>query len=253
MREKDLARIADALISGEIDRSDFVRMIKSEPFRDLGEVKLDLHRTVRKGFPEIIYCPGKSDSQLLSIAEALKGNSMSLLLSRITERQYNLVKEILPDLEFHETARMAGIQATDTEKDPGLVVVTGGSTDVPVAEEAAVTAEYMGCEVKRIYDVGVAGVHRLLSHVEEIQAARVIVAVAGMEGALPGVVAGLVSCPVIGVPTDIGYGANLGGIAPLLTMVNSCAPGVSVVNINNGLGAGYSAALIIRQCFHETS
>jgi len=247
MNDKDLLSFIDKLKDGEIDSSEFLSIIKRAPFKDLGDIKLDTHRAIRHGFAEIVYCPGKSDEQLERISEALAENDENLLFSRINDRQYRIVKEKLPNLKFYPKAAMAGIKREDTEVVPGLIVATGGSSDVPVAEEAAVTAEHMGCTPLRLYDVGVAGVHRLLAHIEELQKAKVIVAVAGMEGALPGVIAGLVSCPVIGVPTDIGYGVNLKGIAPLLTMLNSCATGVTVVNINNGLGAGFTGALIAKQ------
>lgn len=221
--------------------------LKKQPFHDMGEVKLDTHRSARTGFSEVIYCPGKSDEQLRDIAGALKDSRENVLFSRISERQHNVAAEVLPDLNFYAKAKMSGLRRQESLHYKGVTVITAGSSDVPVAEEAAVTAEYMGCDVLRLYDVGVAGLHRLLAHVEQLQTSRAIVAVAGMEGALPTVVGGLVGCPVIAVPTSTGYGVNLGGIAPLLTMLNSCALGVSVVNIDNGLGAGYSAACIVRQ------
>lgn len=247
MRENELTRIAEQLMSGELSKSAFVQIMKADPFKDLGEVKLDTHRTLRKGFPEIIYCPGKSIEQMTSIGEEAAGSNNAVLFSRISREQFELLIKIIPELVYYPAAGMAGIRPEEKGTYKGVIVATGGSSDVPVAEEAALTAEHMSCEVQRIFDVGVAGVHRLLAHVEILQSAKVIIAVAGMEGALPAVISGLVQCPVIGVPTDVGYGANLGGIAPLLTMVNSCAPGVSVVNINNGLGAGYTGALIARQ------
>ncbi|GHS92871.1 1-(5-phosphoribosyl)-5-amino-4-imidazole-carboxylate carboxylase [Synergistales bacterium] len=214
--------------------------------KEIPEVNLDKERSVRTGFSEVIYCPGKSDEQLENIASSLTSSTENVLFSRIVERQYEIIAKILRDAKYYEKARMAGIRRQESPGWKGVAVVTAGSSDVPVAEEAAVTAEYMGCDVLRLYDVGVAGLHRLLSHAEELQAAHAIVAVAGMEGALPTVVGGLVSCPVIAVPTSVGYGVNLGGIAPLLTMLNSCALGVTVVNIDNGLGAGYTAASIVR-------
>lgn len=251
MNEKELISLIEKLKKGEMDTPQFLSTIKSIPFKDLGEIKLDTHRSIRQGFAEIVYCPGKSDEQLQKIAEAMKNTRENLLFSRIDERQYKLLHKDLPELKFYSKASIAGIKRVETGNFKGLIVATGGSSDIPVAEEAAVTAEHMGCDVIRMYDVGVAGVHRLLAHVEILQKARAIVAVAGMEGALPGVVAGLVPCPVIGVPTDVGYGVNLNGIAPLLTMLNSCATGVTVVNINNGLGAGYTGAMIVRQSYHD--
>jgi NCAIR mutase (PurE)-related protein len=211
------------------------------------EVKLDTRRSARTGFSEVIYCPGKSDEQLANIARALRDTRENVLFSRISTDQHGVIAAVLPDAVLHAKARMTGLKRQESPHYRGLTVVTAGSSDVPVAEEAAVTAEYMGCDVVRLYDVGVAGLHRLLAHVEALQASRAIVAVAGMEGALPTVVGGLVSCHVVAVPTSTGYGANLGGIAPLLTMLNSCAMGVTVVNIDNGIGAGYTAAVIVRQ------
>jgi NCAIR mutase (PurE)-related protein len=216
---------------------------------DFGEVKLDTRRSARTGFSEIIYCPGKSDAQLESIARALKDVGENLLFSRITEAQHRVVASILPDAELHRKARLTGVRRQASPHYAGVTVVTAGSSDVPVAEEAAVAAEYMGCDVLRLYDVGIAGIHRLLAHTPELQSSKAIVAVAGMEGALPTVIGGLVSCPVVAVPTSTGYGVCLGGIAPLLTMLNSCAMGVTVVNIDNGIGAGYAAAAIVRQMY----
>jgi len=247
MDEQALLSLIQKVKNGLLDENELVRQIKAMPFRDLGEVKFDTHRALRKGFAEIVYCPGKSESQLESIASALVDAEANILFSRAAARQYEIVRSHLADAVFHEKAGLIGVRRKELPPCPGLTVITAGSSDVPVAEEASVTAEYMGCTVERLYDVGVAGLHRLLAHVDVLQRSRAIVAVAGMEGALPSVVGGLVSCPVIAVPTSTGYGANLGGIAPLLTMLNSCASGVSVMNIDNGLGAGYFAALVVRQ------
>ena len=233
----------------QMEMSEVLSFMKALPFKDIGEVKLDTHRSVRTGFSEIIYCPGKSDEQLVSIARALKNTEENVLFSRVSAYQHSVIASVIPDAVLHAKARLTGIKRMEHPHYQGVTVITAGSSDVPVAEEAAVTAEYMGCDVMRLYDVGVAGLHRLLAHVEELQASKAIVAVAGMEGALPTVVGGLVSCPVFAVPTSTGYGVNLGGIAPLLTMLNSCAMGVSVVNIDNGLGAGYCAANIVRQIY----
>lgn len=247
MDEQDLLSLIRQVKDGLLDENELVRQVKAMPFRDLGEVKFDTHRALRKGFAEIVYCPGKSDSQIDSIASALADTDENILFSRATPHQFDLAKRHLTDSVFHEKARIIGVRRKESPPCHGLTVITAGSSDIPVAEEAAVTAEYMGCAVERLYDVGVAGLHRLLAHVEILQRSLAIVAVAGMEGALPSVVGGLVSCPVVAVPTSTGYGANLGGIAPLLTMLNSCASGVSVMNIDNGLGAGYFAALVVRQ------
>lgn len=248
MDERELRHLADKLRREEISVDSFVKSLKGLPFRDLGEVKLDTHRALRNGFPEIIYCPGKSSDQLERISSALAECPGKALFSRMSEEQYELVLPILPGLEYLKSARMGRLWPDRSEAGQGLLlVVTGGSCDVPVAEEAAVTAEIMGCHVERLFDVGVAGLHRLLAHLDMLLDADAIVAVAGMDGALPGVVAGITSCPVIAVPTSVGYGAALNGIGPLLTMLNSCAMGVSVVNIDNGIGAGYSAALTVKR------
>jgi len=216
---------------------------------EIEEVRLDIKRSARTGFSEIIYCPGKSDEQLTDIARALKDTRENILFSRVSEPQHSVITLVLSDAVFHAKARLTGVRRQENPHYKGVTVITAGSSDVPVAEEAAVTAEYMGCDVTRLYDVGVAGLHRLMAHVDNLQSAKAIVAVAGMEGALPTVVGGLVSCPVVAVPTSTGYGINLGGVAPLLTMLNSCAMGVSVVNIDNGLGGGYLAATIVRQLY----
>ncbi len=247
MNEQLLLTLLRQMKEGTLSEEEMVRAVKAMPFRDMGEVKYDTHRSLRKGFAEIVYCPGKSDAQMETIASSLAGNPETVLFSRATPAHYELVLQHIPDAVYHEKARIISRGKLPDHPIPGLTVITAGSSDVPVAEEAAVTAEYMGCEVVRLYDVGVSGLHRLLAHVEVLQSSRAIVAVAGMEGALPSVVGGLVSCPVVAVPTSTGYGANLGGIAPLLTMLNSCASGVSVMNIDNGLGAGYFAALVVRQ------
>ncbi|HDQ93193.1 MAG TPA: nickel pincer cofactor biosynthesis protein LarB [Synergistetes bacterium] len=248
MDERELRLLADKLRREEISVDSFVRSLKGLPFRDLGEVKLDTHRALRNGFPEIIYCPGKSPEQLERISSALAECPGKALFSRMSEEQYELILPILPDLEYLKNARMGRLWLDRPESGQGLLlVVTGGSCDVPVAEEAAVTAEIMGCNVIRLFDVGVAGLHRLLAHLDMLLDADAIVAIAGMDGALPGVVAGIASCPVVAVPTSVGYGAALNGIGPLLTMLNSCALGVSVVNIDNGIGAGYAAALMMRK------
>ena len=247
MDEGQLIGLIRQVKDGLMDEKELAARIKAMPFRDLGEVKFDTHRALRKGFAEIVYCPGKSAAQLEAIASALAETTGNALFSRASAGQFETVKKHLPDAVFHENARLIGIRRAPSTGITGLTVITAGSSDVPVGEEAAVTAEYMGCVVERLYDVGVAGLHRLLAHVDILQASKAIVAVAGMEGALASVVGGLVSCPVVAVPTSTGYGANLGGIAPLLTMLNSCASGVSVMNIDNGLGAGYFAALVVRQ------
>ena len=247
MDEQQLLSLLRQVKEGALNESDFVHQMKAMPFRDLGDIKFDTHRQLRKGFAEIIYCPGKSDAQIESIAEAFADTQTNILFSRASTHQFDLVQTIVADAVYYEKARIIAIRRKEFPECRGLTVITAGSSDVPVAEEAAVTAEHMGCVVERLYDVGVAGLHRLLAHVDILQRSKAIVAVAGMEGALASVVGGLVACPVVAVPTSTGYGANLGGIAPLLTMLNSCASGVSVMNIDNGLGAGFFAALVVRQ------
>ena len=248
MNEESLKRLAGQLITGELTTSDFVSKLKRLPFENIagGEVKLDHHRSLRKGFTEIVYCQGKSDSQIEGIAEAFKNTEDNVLFSRVSSEQNRIITYIINDAVYHEKASITGVRRKKNEKPlSGMTIVTAGSVDIKVAEEAAVVAEYMGCNAERLYDIGISGLHRLLYHLEKLQSSKVIVAVAGMEGALPSVIGGLVSCPVIAVPTSAGYGANFGGLSALLTMLNSCATGVSVVNIDNGLGAGFIAARIL--------
>ncbi len=216
-------------------------------YSDLGFAKVDVQRPSRTGFPEAIYCPGKTPEQVAAIAEALAEADQTTLATKATEEVFNAVKARLPGAEFNEIAHTVVVRADNVPRLDGRVaVLTGGTSDLPVAEEAAITVETYGGRVNRLWDVGVAGVHRLLAQKEEIEGATVLIAVAGMEGALPSVVAGLVDAPVIAVPTSVGYGAAFDGLAPLLAMLNACAPGVSVVNIDNGFGAGYMAAQICR-------
>ena len=219
--------------------------LRDLPFEDLDFAKVDHHRSLRKGFPEVVFGEGKTPGQVASITQAILRHSERVLVTRTDADAFQAVLGAAPDAEYDETSRTIRIDRRDEgPRTPGVLVVCGGTSDLPVASEAAVTAEMMDCEVSRVFDVGVAGLHRLLDHLPALQAARAVVAVAGMEGALPSVVGGLVRAPVIAVPTSVGYGASFGGLAPLLTMLNSCAPGVSVVNIDNGFGAGYLAALI---------
>ena len=207
--------------------------------------KVDLHRGIRQGVPEIIYGAGKTKEQILGIANTMLGSGQeTVFITRLTKESAEFIKKELP-LEFNETSRTGIIGKLPLPSGLGKVVVaTGGTSDIPVAEEAAVTAEVLGNEVERLYDVGVSGIHRLLGNMDHIMNAKVIIAVAGMEGALPSVIGGLADCPVIAVPTSVGYGASFGGVAALLAMLNSCASGVSVVNIDNGFGAGYMASMI---------
>lgn len=216
-------------------------------YEDLGFAKVDHHRQKRQGFPEIIYGEGKSVEQIITILEAIKAKDNDVLITRVSEEKANSVLEVHPEFTYHQVAKILFWKTERKhveETDSFIAVLCAGTSDLRVAEEAAITAEVLGSKVKRFYDVGVAGIHRLLDHAEEIQKASVSVVVAGMEGALPSVVGGLVSHPVIAVPTSIGYGANFHGLSALLTMLNSCASGISVVNIDNGFGGAYNAVLI---------
>ena len=220
--------------------------LKDLPFKDLGYAKLDYHRKLRSGFPETVFCQGKPDEYLGRIFKELYERNGEVMGTRASAEQHQLVKELLPEAVYDPISRIIKAQREAKKLEGCVAVLTGGTADVPVAEEAAQTAEFFGCYVERIYDVGVAGIHRLLSQRERFQKANCVVAVAGMEGALGTVAAGLVENPVIAVPTSVGYGASFHGLSALLTMLNSCANGISVVNIDNGYGAGYLATQINR-------
>jgi len=233
--------------SGNVNIDDAMDQLANLPYEELGFAKLDHHRALRRGFPEVVFGPGKTAEQIALIVERLASSSDKVLVTKVAEECFNEVYQHTPDAEYHPVARAITVNtAKDTTLRPGIMVLSGGTADIPIAEEAALTAELMGNEVERSYDVGIAGVHRLLDNLPRLRQANVLVVVAGMEGALPSVVSGLVSTPVIAVPTSIGYGASFSGLAALLTMLNSCSAGVSVVNIDNGFGAGYLAALINR-------
>ena len=230
---------------GKISVEEAVRAFQVAPVADLGFAQVDLHRSLRKDFSEVIYGAGKTPAQVLAIATKLVEREEHVLVTRLTEEHARVMRKKFRRAVYHETARCVTIEGKARAKRSGVIaVLCAGTSDLPVAEEAAVTAEIMGNTVERIFDVGVAGLHRLLRRLDDIQRANVIIAVAGMEGALPSVVAGLVAKPVIAVPTSIGYGANFGGLAALLAMLNSCGSGVTVVNIDNGFGAGYAASQI---------
>ncbi|MDX9899631.1 MAG: nickel pincer cofactor biosynthesis protein LarB, partial [Spirochaetia bacterium] len=243
-----LTKILKGYANGSLDIDSALSELKDYPEADLGFAKLDTQRSIRVGFPEVVYCAGKSDEQLYSIIERLLTMGGPLLGTRASEAQFDAVKLLSSELHFSSTSRTihARRPPAPPASSPYIAIVAAGTSDVPVAEEAAVTAEMFGQRVERIYDVGVAGIHRLFRRLELIRGARVVIAVAGMEGALPSVVGGLVSAPVIAVPTSIGYGASFNGLTALLAMLNSCASGISVVNIDNGFGAGYQASLINR-------
>jgi NCAIR mutase (PurE)-related protein len=236
--------LLDGVRRGDVSVEDALGRLRVLPFEDLGFAKVDHHRGLRDGFPEVVLAMGKRPAQVAAIAERIALSGGRLLVTRAGPDHADAVRVRLPDASYHEVARCVTLERRAVPRRPGVAVVCAGTSDLPVAEEAAITAEMMGNAVVRIADVGVAGIHRLFHRLDDLRSANVLVVAAGMEGALPSVVAGLVDTPVIAVPTSIGYGASFGGLAALLGMLNSCAAGVSVVNIDNGFGAGYMAALI---------
>ena len=242
----DVKKILEQVSIGTLSPEEAGEMLKNLPYEDLGYAKLDLHRKLRSGFPETVYCQGKPDQYLADIFDTLYRENGELMGTRATEQQYLLVKERIPGIIYDPVSRILKAEPEGKERKGCVAVCTGGTADIPVAEEAAQTAEFFGCYVDRIYDVGVAGIHRILSKREQITRANCVITIAGMEGALGTVVAGLVENPVIAVPTSVGYGASFHGLSALLTMINSCANGISTVNIDNGYGAGYLAAQINR-------
>ncbi|APF26375.1 AIR carboxylase family protein [Clostridium sporogenes] len=245
MNTEDIKKLILDIKNDKISLEEGVNILKDLPFKDLGYAKIDNHREMRVGYPEVIYCAGKTVDQIKGIIEFMLTKENNILGTRATKEAYEEVKKICPEAEYNELARTIVIKKREVKsKDGYIAVVTAGTSDIPVSEEAAVTAELFGNKVERIYDVGVAGIHRLFDKLELIRGARVVVVAAGMEGALASVVGGLVDKPVIAVPTSIGYGANFQGLSALLSMLNSCASGVSVVNIDNGFGAGYLASMI---------
>ena len=239
-----LRTLLEEIKGGEIAVDDALQSLRTLPFEDLGFSKIDHHRQLRTGFPEVIFCQGKTVEHVKQIGERILAAGHPLLATRATPDMYEAIKAIQPAARYNDLGRTISVRQSEDEGTPGILVVSAGTSDLPVAEEAAETALMMGNSPERLYDVGVAGLHRLISNHEKLLTARVLIVVAGMEGALPSVVGGLVNCPVIAVPTSIGYGASFGGLAALLGMLNSCASGVTVVNIDNGFGAGYSASLI---------
>ncbi|MBN1356403.1 nickel pincer cofactor biosynthesis protein LarB [bacterium] len=248
MTGDDLKRLLAEFKAGRISETECVDQIKLKPFLDLEFAKVDTHRQLRKGFPEVIFGHGKTDRQILDIALNLFRAGQPLLITRISESTYTILHGKIEPLQYHSAARCAFWNPDPAIRGNGyILVICAGTSDIPVAEEAAVTAEVMGQSVKRIFDVGIAGLHRLLHYRKDLLHAEVIIVAAGMEGALPGVVGALVDRPVIGVPTSVGYGANFAGVSALLTMLNTCSSGVVAVNIDNGFGAGYAAALINRR------
>ncbi len=243
MTPEEAVGLLDRFQRGEVDREQVLGAFQAAPVVDLGFAAVDLHRTLRKGFPEVIYGAGKTADQIVAIAERILEADHRVLVTRVNAEQSSLFCRRFETARYLEAARCLTCETVPLVKRSGTIaVVAAGTTDLPVAEEAAVTAEFMGNTVCRIYDVGVAGLHRLLRRLPEIQAANVVIVVAGMEAALPSVVGGLVARPMIGVPTSVGYGSHLGGLTALLGMLNSCASGLTVVNIDNGFGAGYAAS-----------
>jgi len=245
---KALQSLLEAVAAGEVSPSVALNELKHFPFESVGDfAKIDHHRTLRTGFPEVIWGPGKTPDQIAEIMAAMRLRSSTVMATRIEPEIFAQLKAKVPGLEYYQTARICALASEAISKNSGIIgLISAGTSDLPVAEEAAITAELCGFQVQRLWDVGVAGIHRLLSNRQVIAEADVLIVVAGMEGALPSVVAGLADCPVIGVPTSVGYGASFGGIAPLLTMLNSCAAGVAVVNIDNGFGAAILAGQILR-------
>lgn len=245
MNSEEMKKFLKSVKNGDISIEDGLDKLKESPYSDLGFAKIDNHRELRVGYPEVIYCEGKTVGQIKDIVKLMLTKDVNILGTRASREMYEGVKEVCDDADYNELARTIVIKKKKVETPSTYIaLVTGGTSDIPVAEEAAITAEIFGNKVERIYDVGVAGIHRLFENLDVIRRARVVITVAGMEGALTSVVGGLVDKPVIAVPTSVGYGASFKGLAALLSMLNSCSSGVSVVNIDNGFGAGYLASII---------
>lgn len=245
MNGEQLRKMLEDVKNGEVTIEEAVTELKKLPFEDIGFAKVDHHRNIRNGYPEVIYCQGKTLDQIKAIVKKLMDRDNNIMATRAGSEVYQAIKEVTEDAEYFEAARIVVVRKREILRSQKVIaVVSAGTSDIPVAEEAAITAETMGNKVDRIYDVGVAGIHRLLANTDALLKANVLIVVAGMEGALASVVGGMVDKPVIAVPTSVGYGANFGGLAPLLTMLNSCASGIGVVNIDNGFGAGYLASMI---------
>ena len=242
----DVAKLLTQVKNNEITIEAAEEQLKNLPYEDLGFAKLDHHRRVRQGFEEVVYCQGKATEHLVRIYQTLTAEGIDVLGTRASREQYEAVRAAVPEAVFDELSRILKVERREKERIGRIVVCTGGTADLPVAEEAAQVAEFFGTNVTRLFDVGVAGIHRLLSNLETFREANCVIAAAGMEGALAGVVAGLVDVPVIAVPTSVGYGASFGGLSALLTMLNSCANGITTVNIDNGYGAAYVATQINR-------
>ncbi len=241
----EIKKLLDELRTGKIDTGEAMDRLGELPFKDLGHSKVDNHRELRTGYPEVVFCEGKTPEQVCSIMEYMAKQKVNILGTRASKKVYEEVNRRIPGAVYNELARIITLkQAEISPTKTYIAILTAGTSDMPVAEEAAVTAEFFGNRVKRFFDVGVAGIHRLYSSLDEVRKARVIIVIAGMEGALPSIVGGLVDKPIIAVPTSVGYGASFNGLAALLGMLTSCASGVSVVNIDNGFGAAYIASMI---------
>lgn len=245
MNVKEIEKLLNNVRKGETSVEEALDTLKNFPYTDLGFARIDNHREMRTGFPEIIYCAGKSVEQVREIVRVMSEKENNVIGTRANQEMFEAVKSIIPGAVYYPLARIISVQKKKPEvPETSIAIITAGTSDMPVAEEAAITAELLGNKVIRIYDAGVAGIHRLVDKLPEIRGCRVIVVIAGMEGALASVVGGLVDKPVIAVPTSVGYGANFGGISALLAMLTSCSTGVTVVNIDNGFGAGFSASMI---------
>lgn len=247
MDPQDLKTLLDQVREGSVSPDDAAKRLATLPYEDLGFAKIDHHRALRRGFPEAVFGAGKTPEQIVAIVERITSHGQRVLVTRTDAEVHRCVAAAQPEARYHEAARCITVETTPPSALPGrIAIAAAGTSDLPVAEEAAVTAAFYGATIERVYDVGVAGLHRLLDRAETIRGADVVIVVAGMEGALPSVVAGLVEAPVVAVPTSVGYGASFQGLAALLAMLNSCASGVGVVNIDNGFGAGHLASLILR-------
>ncbi len=242
--DERLRKLLTDVRQGDVSTDQALEQLRYLPYEDLDFARIDHHRVLRQGLPEVVFGQGKTIEQVAAIVERLASRTDRILVTRVGKDYYDVVREVLPEAVYNPVARTISMNRVPEPLLDGILLVTGGTADMPVAEEVAVTAELMGHSVARIHDVGVSGIHRILEVIPRLREANVIVAVAGMEGALPSVVGGLVDTPIIAVPTSVGYGASFQGLAPLLTMLNSCAPGIAVVNIDNGFGAGYMAATI---------
>ncbi len=245
MNIKEVEKLLNEVKSGSASVEEALEILKNFPYTDLGFARIDHHREIRTGYPEIVYCSGKTVDQVREIFRVMSQRENNVVGTRASQEMFDAVKSVIPEAVFYKMARIISVQKKKPETPESMIaVITAGTSDMPVAEEAAVTAELLGNNVIRIYDAGVAGIHRLVDKLPEIRKCKVIVVIAGMEGALASVVGGLVDKPVIAVPTSVGYGANFGGISALLAMLTSCSSGVTVVNIDNGFGAGFSASMI---------